>query len=138
MTRVPLVGYAGRLTSRLLAVVLVGQAIVLSFFALVARGQAIAGGRDDDGTRLLWVGLGLAALAVVAGGLMRGPVGVTLGWVVQALTWLAAFVVPSMLFVAVVFTGLWLLFLVQGVRADASYDRQKAEAEAAEGAGPAH
>jgi Protein of unknown function (DUF4233) len=118
MTRLPLYGRQGKFTFRLLAIVLFGQAIILSFFALVARGNAIAAGNPQDGDRLLWVGLGLALLALVAAGLMRRPVGITLGWVVQALTWASAALVTAMIGVAVVFTLLWVLLLVQGMKVD--------------------
>lgn len=137
MTRLlPLVGHTGRLTSRLLALVLVGQAIVLVFFAFLARGYAVADGREADGTRLLWVGLGLAALAVLGSGLCRGPFGVTVGWLVQVATWAAVVVAPSMAVVALIFTGLWVLLMVKGRQADETYDRRRAEAsEGAAGAG---
>ncbi|QIM23061.1 DUF4233 domain-containing protein [Phycicoccus sp. HDW14] len=123
----PLVGTQGKFTFRLLAVALVGQAVVLSFFALVVRALAIADGRSDGG-RLLWVGLGLAVLAVVAAGLMRGPLGLPLGWLVQVLTWASAVLVPAMVGVAVVFTGLWVLLLVQGTKVDALDARRASEA----------
>ncbi|MGG5260688.1 DUF4233 domain-containing protein [Phycicoccus avicenniae] len=129
MRLLPLVGTQGKFTVRLLAMTLIGQAVVLSFFALVVRAQALAEGRDDAG-RLLWVGLGLAALAVVAGGLMRGPLGLPLGWLVQVLTWVSAVLVPAMIGVAVVFTGLWVLLLVQGVKADELTARRASEAAA--------
>ena len=90
MTSLPLYGRQGKFTFRLLAIALFGQAIILSFFALVARGNAIAAGRPEDGDRLMWVGLGLSLLALVAAGLMRTRIGITLGWVVQALTWASA------------------------------------------------
>lgn len=122
-----LFGRQGKFTFRLLAIALFGQAVILSFFALVARANAIADGRPDDGRTLLWVGLGLSALALVAAGTMRTPFGITLGWLVQLLTWLSAVVVPMMAAVGLVFTGLWLLLLVQG----RSVDRLVAEREAA-------
>ena len=132
MSRLPLYGTQGKFTYRLLAMALFGQAVILSFFALVARGNAIADGRPDDGQQLLWVGLGLALLALLASGLMRRPWGVTLGWVVQALTWASAVLVPAMIGVGLVFTGLWVLLLLQGGK----LDRLVAEREAAEaGAG---
>ena len=118
MTRLPLYGRQGKFTFRLLAIVLFGQAIILSFFALVARGNAIAAGNPEEGDRLLWVGLGLALLALVASGLMRRPYGITLGWVVQALTWASALLVTAMVGVALVFTALWVLLLVQGMKVD--------------------
>jgi hypothetical protein len=118
MTRLPVYGRQGRFTFRLLAVALLGQAVILSFFALVARGNAVAAGNAEDGDRLLWVGLALSALSLVASGLMRSPVGITLGWLVQVLTWASALLVPAMLGVAVVFTALWVLLLVQGTKVD--------------------
>lgn len=118
MTRLPLYGRQGKFTFRLLAIALFGQSIILSFFALVARGNAIAAGRPEEGDQLMWVGLGLALLALVASGLMRRPYGITLGWVVQALTWASAALVTAMIGVAVVFTVLWVLMLVQGMKVD--------------------
>jgi Protein of unknown function (DUF4233) len=118
---------------------LFGQAIILSFFALVARGNAIADDRPDDGQQLLWVGLGLALLALVASGMMRRPFGVTLGWLVQALTWVCALLVPAMIGVAVVFTALWVLLLLQGSKIDRIVAQREADADsgAAAGATPA-
>jgi hypothetical protein len=118
MTRLPVYGRQGRFTFRLLAVALLGQAVILSFFALVARGNAVAAGNPEDGDRLLWVGLALSALSLVASGLMRSPVGIALGWLVQVLTWASALLVPAMLGVAVVFTALWVLLLIQGTKVD--------------------
>ena len=118
MRALPLHGRQGKFTFRLLAVALLGQSVILSFFALVARGNAIAAGNPDDGDRLLWVGLGLAGLSLVASALMRTPVGITLGWLVQVLTWASAVLVPAMIGVAVVFTLLWVLLLVQGRKVD--------------------
>lgn len=126
-----LYGRQGKFTFRLLAIALFGQAVILSFFALVARANAIADDRPDDGRTLLWVGLGLSLLALVAAGTMRTPVGITLGWIVQVLTWASAVVVPMMAAVGLVFTGLWVLLLVQG----RAVDRIVAEREAAAAAG---
>lgn len=131
MRRLPFYGRQGKLTFRLLAVALVGQAVLLSFFALAARGVSIADGRASDGTRLLWVGVGLSVLAIVGSGLMRSPVGITVGWLVQVLTWVSALVVPVMIGVAVVFTGLWVLLLVRGLKADELVARHDAEVAAA-------
>ena len=118
MRSVPFYGRQGKFTFRLLAVALFGQSIILSFFALVARANAIAAGNPDDGDRLLWVGLGLAGLSLVASAMMRSPVGITLGWLVQVLTWVSALLVTAMIGVAIVFTALWVLLLVQGRRVD--------------------
>ncbi|WP_377643535.1 DUF4233 domain-containing protein [Oryzobacter terrae] len=132
MRRLPLYGRQGKFTFRLLAVALFGQSIILSFFALVARGNAIAAGEPERGETLLWVGLGLAVLALVSSGLMRSPVGITLGWLVQVLTWASAVVVTAMIGVAVVFTLLWVVLLLQGMKVDAVVAQREREA-AAEG-----
>ena len=129
MTRLPLYGRQGKFTFRLLAIVLFGQAIILSFFALVARGNAIAAGNPEEGDRLMWVGLGLALLSLLASGLMRRPFGITLGWVVQALTWASAALVTAMIGVAVVFTLLWVLLLVQGMKVDRIVAEREAQGE---------
>jgi len=118
MRSLPFHGRQGKFTFRLLAIALFGQSVILSFFALVARGNAIAAGDPEGGDRLLWVGLGLSALALVAAGLMRSAVGITLGWLVQLLTWASALLVPAMLGVALVFSLLWVLLLVQGTKVD--------------------
>lgn len=131
MRRLPLYGRQGKFTFRLLALALLGQSVILSFFALVARGNAIAAGDPAGGDRLLWLGLGLAALALVASGLMRRPVGITVGWLVQLLTWVSAVVVTVMLGVALVFTALWVLLLVQGMKVDALVAEREAAAEGA-------
>ena len=61
---------------------------------------------------------------------MRSPVGITLGWLVQVLTWASALLVPAMLGVAVVFTALWVLLLVQGTKVDRIVAEQERDAAA--------
>ena len=62
------------------------------------------------------MGLGLGILAIVAAGLMRSPLGLPLGWLVQLATWASAIIVPAMLGVGLVFTSLWIYSLVKGPR----------------------
>ncbi len=128
MRRFPIYGTLGTFTWRLLAIVLAGQGIVVFFAATLARGLSDASGNGSPAT-LLWVGTGLALLCLVSAGLLRRPYGVTLGWLVQLLTWLAALVLPAMIGVGVIFTGLWVLLMAQGNRAE----RLVAEREAAAG-----
>ncbi|CCH77035.1 conserved membrane hypothetical protein [Nostocoides japonicum T1-X7] len=119
-------GTLGKFTWRMLATVLGGQAVVIFFGALVARALADAGG-DETSSTLLWIGSGLAVLALLAAALMRRPFGVTLGWLVQIATFAATFWVRSMFVVGLIFGGLWILCLVQGDR----IDREQAAREGA-------
>lgn len=130
MSRLPLTGTLGKFTWRMLATVLGSQGLVIALGALLARGTAIADGADNAKT-LLWSGCAFAVFAFVAAGLMRGPLGLPLGWVVQVLTWLSAIVVPAMIGVGLVFTGLWILCLVKGQEADAMVAARERDAEAA-------
>lgn len=106
------------MTRRLAAMTLIGQAMTISFGALVARQLAVADGAVDRGNTYLAAGLALAVLAVLASGLLRRPYGVTVGWVVQVLTLASAIVLPAMLFVVAIFGGLWVLSLMQGHKLD--------------------
>jgi hypothetical protein len=119
-------GPLGTFSWRMLAAVLAGESIIVFFGALVARATSSAGG-DDRGGAWLVTGSALAVLCVVAAGLMRRPWGVTLGWVVQALTLLSALVVPAMFLVGLIFLGLWVLCMVQGSKIDALQAQREAE-----------
>jgi hypothetical protein len=140
-------GTLGKFTWRMLATVLGGQALVLFFATLVARSIAAAqsGGGTEGGTTQLFIGCGVALLAVVAAGTVRRPWGVSLGWAVQALTLLGGLFVQTMVVVGVVFLALWVTCLVQGDkvdRAQAAREAQWAADEAAAGGtdagGPGH
>lgn len=117
MSGLQVLGRAGTFTWRMLATVLGAQSILLFFGALVARGTAIAAG--GDGGRVFLVGTVISLAAIVAAVLMRSPVGLPLGWLVQVATWASAFVVPAMIGVGLVFTGLWVYSLVKGPRIEA-------------------
>lgn len=112
-------GTTGKFTWRMLATVLAGQSIVIFFGALVARAVAATGPDVERSGTYLAIGTALAVLCLVAAGSLRRPWGVTLGWLVQAGTLLAALVVPLMLVVGLVFLALWVVSLVQGGRVDA-------------------
>jgi hypothetical protein len=127
MAALPLFGVTGKFTWRMGAVVLAAQSVIVFFGALVARGLRSAAG-DSASTAYLLVGSGLAVLCLVAAGLMRTALGVTLGWLIQVATFVCAFVVPLMLVVGVIFTALWVVCLWQGQRIDALQARGAAEA----------
>lgn len=129
MTRIQFVGRTGKFTWRMLATVLIGQSVLIFFGALVARGHALAAGSDGD--TLLLVGSGLAVLAIVAAGLLRGPLGLPIGWLVQILTWASAVQVRMMVAVGIIFTALWVWCLVKGTRIDRLDAERAARAAAA-------
>lgn len=117
MSLPPLAGAQRTMTRRLGAVVLGSQAPVVLFGAVGARALADASGQAAAAT-YLWVGVGLAAACVLVAGLLRTPVGVTLGWLLQVATLLCAFIVPVMAVIGLIFGGLWFVALQQGVRLD--------------------
>jgi hypothetical protein len=116
-------GQLGKFTWRMCATVLGAQSVLVFFGALVARGLADAQGQQAASTYLV-VGSGLAALSLLAAAMMRRPLGVTLGWLVQLATVASAAVVPAMLVVGVIFGALWVTSLVQGHRIDTIQDRR--------------
>ncbi|MEI2765720.1 MAG: DUF4233 domain-containing protein [Dermatophilaceae bacterium] len=115
-------GRTGRFTWRMGATVLGAQSVLVFFGALVARALAAA---QDSGaaTAYLLVGSALAVVCLLAAGLMRSPVGVTLGWLVQLACFATAVVVPFMALVGLIFGTLWVVCLVQGHRIDQSQQR---------------
>jgi len=54
---------------------------------------------------------------------------------VQALTWASALLVPAMIGVAVVFTALWVLLLLQGSKIDRIVAQRDADADSGAAAG---
>jgi hypothetical protein len=66
----------------------------------------------------LGLGGGAALLALVAAGLLRGPAGYLLGWVVQLVGVALGFLTTPMFFVGAMFLALWLLTFVLGKRLD--------------------
>lgn len=128
----PVIGRLGTFTWRMLATVLAAQSILLFFGALVARGTALAAGDTATAGRYLTVGGLIALAAIVAAGLMRTSAGLPLGWLVQLATWGSALVVPAMIGVGLVFTGLWVYSLVKGPRIEAMMAARAQEAAAAE------
>ncbi|WP_347354624.1 DUF4233 domain-containing protein [Intrasporangium sp.] len=118
MSRLVLYGTTGKFTWRMLATVLAGQSVIIFFGALVARGTAVAQGEPAAAGRYLLVGSVIAALCLAGAALTRKPYGVTLGWVVQALTLLAGFVVPMMFLAGLIFLALWVVSLLKGGAVD--------------------
>jgi len=126
-----LYGVPGKMTRRLLGVVIGTQGLVVFFGALVARGLAAARGSDTSGSLLL-LGSVLAVLCILDAGLLRRPWGITVGWVLQVATLAFAFIVPVMLLVGLLFGALWLTALVQGQNMDEHTRRVDAQWHAAQ------
>lgn len=113
MSALSLYGVPGKMTRRLLGVVIGTQGLVVFFGALVARSLAAAAGAPTSRTFLL-LGSLLAVLCLLDSGLLRQPWGITVGWLLQIATLACAFVIPLMLVVGLLFGALWITALVQG------------------------
>ncbi|WP_018156424.1 DUF4233 domain-containing protein [Demetria terragena] len=111
-------GVGEKMFRRLVAVVLVGEAFVFFFVALVAWAVR----RDTPGepaVAYLVIGCVLAVVAFLTSGLLRRPWGVTVGWVLQFFVLAASFVELTMLVIGAIFLALWITALVQGDKMDA-------------------
>ena len=113
MSALTFYGVPGKMTRRLLAVVIGTQGLVVFFGALVARSLAKVDGSHDSGSFLL-IGSVLAVLCILDAGLLRRPWGITVGWALQIATLACSFIVPLMLPVGLLFGALWLTALIQG------------------------
>jgi hypothetical protein len=95
-------------------IVLSGELFVVLFAGLVARAQS-----DVSGYTVLWVCLAVVALCIAAmATLKRGLLGYVLGSLVQVALLASTYWVHLMSVVGAVFTGLWVVALLQGKRAD--------------------
>ena len=121
-------GKLGKFTFRMGAVVLGTQSVIVFFGALVAWGLARAEGTGAP-TAYLLVGSLLAVLCIVAAGLMRSPIGVTLGWLIQLACFASALIVPMMAFVGIIFGALWVICLVQGHKIDEAARQRETQAD---------
>ncbi|WP_336923694.1 DUF4233 domain-containing protein [Aquipuribacter sp. SD81] len=109
------------------ATVLVFEALVVVFAALVAKDLTGLGTAQAVGG-----GLALAALLVVASGLLGRPGGYWVGSLLQVVVVATGLLVATMLVIGLLFTGLWVAAVVLGTRVE----RERAAWSAADG-GPA-
>jgi hypothetical protein len=69
-----------------------------------------------------WLALGggavLIVLMIAAIGLLRYPVGVVLGWLVQLIVVAAGFLVPAFFIVGAIFTAMWTYCMIAAARID--------------------
>lgn len=106
--------------------VLVMEALVLAFF-----GMALAGVHRGDPSAPWYLGLSLAlaVVAILTCALVRKPVGIWIGWGIQVVLLLGAFVEYTMVIVGVGFGIAWWYAVVKGGRIDRE-NRERAAAEA--------
>ena len=97
--------------------------LVLQAIVLFLAGLVMTGVTDVGFGAALGIGLGLAALCVLAAGMLGRPGGYALGWAVQVVSVGLGFVVTMMFFLGIVFGGLWAASYVLGTR----IDRERAE-----------
>ena len=103
--------------SRLAATCLALEAFLVFFATLVASTLV------DLPRGTVWaVGGALVLACLVAAGLVRRPVGLVVGWVLQALVLATGFWVPAMFFMGALFVAMWVWLLAIGSR----IDREKA------------
>ena len=102
------------LTETLLQIVLVLEAIMLFFAALVVFGLDRL---DPDWSALVYGGILMAVLALVAG-LQRYSWGVWTGAVLQLVIIATGFVEPAMFFVGAGFAAMWVYCYVRGRQID--------------------
>ncbi|CAN5530944.1 hypothetical protein BH10ACT4_BH10ACT4_07680 [soil metagenome] len=104
-------------TESLLSIALLLEAVLVFFVVMVAFGlKVLPPGVVFGG------GAVLVVLLLVAGRLAGRPVGVWLGWVLQAALIALGILLPLMYFIGAVFTAIWVYCFVTGRR----LDRQKA------------
>jgi hypothetical protein len=104
-------------TESLLSIALLLEAVLVFFVVMVAYGlKVLPTGIVFGGGALLVV------LLLVAGRLAGRPVGVWLGWVLQAALIALGILLPLMYFIGAIFTAIWIYCFVTGRR----LDRQKA------------
>lgn len=103
--------------------VLYGEALVIAFFGLMLYGL----NQDDGG---VWMLIGSLVLAVFAGAsarLVKKPVGITLGWIIQVLMIASGFLEPFGFFIGVLFAAAWWYALVKGRQIDRDNTQREQE-----------
>lgn len=104
-----------RSTRRSLASVVLGFELVVVFLG----GLTIFGLSAVEPRELgIVIGVGLAVLAMIALALMRTPVGIPLGWGVQAAMLATGFILPGLFIAGALFAALWIYCMIVGSRMD--------------------
>lgn len=114
------------------SIVLAAEALIVFLGGLVVFGlHALPSGIEP------WWGIvaGSVVALVMLGvsGMLRHRWAIATGWVLQVLVMLAAFLVPAMLIVGIIFGGLWAYATIKGASLDARNAQLAREADQANG-----
>ncbi|WP_029145418.1 DUF4233 domain-containing protein [Microbacterium luticocti] len=114
-------------------IVLVFESVIVFLAGLVVFGlKALAPAGLPDWWGIVG-GAVVAVLMIAVSGLLRHRWGIVLGWVLQVVVALAAFLVPAILLVALVFGGMWAYATIKGASLDRRNARLQAEHDRANG-----
>lgn len=108
-------GKGRRSTQRALASIVLGFELFIVFLG----GMTVFGlGAVQPRELGIFGGLALCVLILVALATMRTKVGIWIGWGVHAAMFLAGFILPMFIIIAVIFTALWVYCMITGARMD--------------------
>lgn len=113
-------------------IVLVFESVIVFLAGLAVYGLKVL----PEGIDAWWAIVGgavFAALMVAASGVVRWRWGIVVGWVMQIVLALAAFLVPAILIVALIFGGMWAYATIKGAALDRRNARLAAEPTLANG-----
>lgn len=103
---------------KLAPIVLGFEAIVVFLAGLTIFGlKALPAGIEPWWAIVAGAVVGLACIAVA--GMITKPWAIAAGWVIQVVVALAAFLEPAILFVVLIFGGMWAYATIMGARVDA-------------------
>lgn len=125
-TRAPRVRRARGAQESLAQVVLGFESIVVFLAGLVVYGLRVLPEGIEDWWAIV-AGAVVAVVMIAATGAVRWKWGIWLGWALQVLLALSAFLVPSILIAALIFAAMWGYATIKG----ASLDRRNARLAAA-------
>lgn len=106
------------LVQKLAPIVLGFEAIVVFLVGLTIFGlKTLPAGVEQWWGIVAGAVMGLACIVVA--GMITKPWAITAGWVIQVIIALAAFLVPAVLLVVLIFGGMWAYATIVGARLDA-------------------
>ena len=109
-----------------------GSAVLVMEFFIMCFAMLIA--KDHEASTII-AGAIIAILFLLTPGLLKKKAGWILGSILQFLMIGYAVVVPSLAFLAIIFSGLWIAAIVVGRKGEAARAALLAQAEKSDGAG---